>query len=192
LFFVFFWPKIIQKKFGSNKFRLNSTRAFDWCINCHIWLRKNIPLFLLRVPPYVQNGPKFIFNQIWQFIHQSKDLVEFSRNVMFLNFFWMIFGLKNPKNKAKIRYFNDVLKFHVFGLKFVKSESFWSFKRLDKMKRKFFLFFLFRVDPVMTQKRKWVMTRTAVMTQVATGSTQNIKKIYFRLIGCSIRDVSIS
>jgi len=37
----FFWPDINSKKFKNNIFRLNSTRAIDWCINCHIWMIKN-------------------------------------------------------------------------------------------------------------------------------------------------------
>ena len=45
LFFRFFWPEITSKKFKSNKFRLNSTRAIDWCMNFHIWVRKNFRIF---------------------------------------------------------------------------------------------------------------------------------------------------
>jgi hypothetical protein len=51
-----------------------------------------------------KNGQKFFLNQIRQFIHQSKALVEYSRNMLLRNFFWVIFGLKKPKNSVKIRY----------------------------------------------------------------------------------------
>jgi hypothetical protein len=37
----------------------------------------------------------------------------------------LIFCLKKPKNKVKIRYFNDVFKFHDSSLKLVKSEGFF-------------------------------------------------------------------
>jgi hypothetical protein len=30
-----FWPYISSKFFINNIIRLNSTRAIDWCINCH-------------------------------------------------------------------------------------------------------------------------------------------------------------
>ena len=43
-FLRFFWPEITSKKFKSNIFRLNSTRAIDWCMNCHISISQ---LFLL-------------------------------------------------------------------------------------------------------------------------------------------------
>jgi hypothetical protein len=36
LFLGFFWADTTQKKFGNNIFRPNSTRAIDWCVNCHI------------------------------------------------------------------------------------------------------------------------------------------------------------
>jgi hypothetical protein len=45
-FLRFFWADTTQKNFGNNIFRLNSTRAIDWCMNCHIWLRKNFGPFL--------------------------------------------------------------------------------------------------------------------------------------------------
>jgi hypothetical protein len=31
-------------------FRLSSTRAIDWCMNCHIWMRKNFRLFFGKGP----------------------------------------------------------------------------------------------------------------------------------------------
>ena len=50
-FLRFFWPEITLKKFKSNIFRLNSTRAIDWCMNCHIWMKKNVRLFFGKGPP---------------------------------------------------------------------------------------------------------------------------------------------
>jgi hypothetical protein len=32
-----FRPKITQKKFGNSTFLIISTKAIDWCMNCHIW-----------------------------------------------------------------------------------------------------------------------------------------------------------
>ena len=102
-FLRFFWPEITSKKFKSNIFRLNSTRAIDWCINCHIWLRKKFySIFTIRGDPYQKKSRKFFLMHIWQFIHQSIALVDFSRNVLFLNFFELISGQKNPKNSVKI------------------------------------------------------------------------------------------
>jgi len=44
-FLGFFWPEITLKKFKSNIFRLNSTRAIDWCMNCRIWMKKKFSTF---------------------------------------------------------------------------------------------------------------------------------------------------
>jgi hypothetical protein len=40
MFLRFFCPDINTKKFKNNIFRLNSTRAIDWCMNLLIWMRK--------------------------------------------------------------------------------------------------------------------------------------------------------
>jgi hypothetical protein len=40
LFLGFFWSAISSKNFRNNIFRLNSTRAIDWCMNYHAWLGK--------------------------------------------------------------------------------------------------------------------------------------------------------
>ena len=52
--FVFrlFLAKNHSKKIGSNTFRLNSTGAFEWCINCYIWLKINFGQFLPIRDPY--------------------------------------------------------------------------------------------------------------------------------------------
>ena len=57
-FLRFFWPEITSKKFKSNIFRLNSTRAIDWCMNCHIWMRKKFRLFF-GGSVYGENRVKF-------------------------------------------------------------------------------------------------------------------------------------
>jgi hypothetical protein len=61
LFLRFFWQEITSKKFKSNIFRLNSTRAIDWCMNCHISLRKNFGQFLPNRwgDPYHKKKSKF-------------------------------------------------------------------------------------------------------------------------------------
>ena len=52
-FLRFFWPEITSKIFESNIFRLNLIRAIDWCMNCHIWMRKIFVLFFSkRGDPY--------------------------------------------------------------------------------------------------------------------------------------------
>jgi hypothetical protein len=45
LFLGFFKPKITQKIFGNRIFLINSIRAFDWCMNCQILLRKKFGAF---------------------------------------------------------------------------------------------------------------------------------------------------
>ncbi len=64
--------------------------------------KKNFDFFLVRVPPYVENWPKFFFIQIWQFIHHWIALVEFTRNQLFLESFILITGPKYPKNRILI------------------------------------------------------------------------------------------
>jgi hypothetical protein len=59
-----------------------------------------------------------------QFIHQSIALNEFSRNMLLLNFFEVKSGQKILKTMLKYLFLNDVLKYHVLGLKSVKKEGF--------------------------------------------------------------------
>ena len=68
LFLGFFWPDINSKKFKNITFRLNSTRAIDWCMNCHIWLRKYFRHFFDKGPPFGENSAK-IFSQPNMTIH---------------------------------------------------------------------------------------------------------------------------
>ncbi len=125
LFWEFFWLDINSKKFKNIIFRLNSTRAFDWCINCHIWIRKKFySIFTIREDPYQKKSRKFFLTQLWQFIHQSKALVEFSRNMIFLNFFELISSQKNSQNSVKIRLFIGRFKKSYFWSKITKK---WSF-----------------------------------------------------------------
>jgi hypothetical protein len=44
--------------------------------------------------------------------------------MLLLNFFEVISGQKNLKNNVKDIFLNDVLKYHVLGLKSVKNEGF--------------------------------------------------------------------
>ncbi len=73
--------------FKNNRIRLNSTRAFDWCINYHTWYKKKIRFFLVRVPPFgKKKGLTFFFpgKTIYTPI-ESPDGVE-KRNDDFKNF----------------------------------------------------------------------------------------------------------
>ncbi len=85
----------------NNIIRLNSTRAIDWCINCHVWLKKKFDFFLvifLKISRLHQKKSRiFFFNQTWQFIHQSIALVEFSRIMLFIKKFGLIYGQKCKK-----------------------------------------------------------------------------------------------
>ena len=54
-------PNTSYKKFKNNTNRLNLSRAFDWCMNCHILTRKNFgPLFDVRGDPYHKKVKKNI------------------------------------------------------------------------------------------------------------------------------------
>jgi hypothetical protein len=75
---------------------------------------------LVRVPPYGENTAKIFFRPGIQFIHQSKALVEFSQNMLFLKFFELISGQKNPKNSDKIFLFKGRFKKSCFGPKICK------------------------------------------------------------------------
>ena len=43
--FLHFWPYISSNFFINNIIRLNSTRAIDWCINCHVLFKKKFNFF---------------------------------------------------------------------------------------------------------------------------------------------------
>ncbi len=49
--------------------------------------------------PSQKKSQIFSHNQIWQFIHQSKALVELSRNMLFIKLFELIYGQKIQKNR---------------------------------------------------------------------------------------------
>jgi hypothetical protein len=69
-FLAFFWPKFTKNVTGEgSKFE----KIFDF--------------FFDKGTPFGQNVPNFFLNQIRQFIHQSKALVKFSRNMLLPNFF---------------------------------------------------------------------------------------------------------
>jgi hypothetical protein len=66
-FLRFFWPEITSKNF------INSTRAFDWCMNCHIWMRKIFRFFFdAYFHPFGENRVKF-FSHPNMTIHTSID-----------------------------------------------------------------------------------------------------------------------
>ena len=101
--FVLFWPKIIQKKFKSNKFRLNSTRAFDWYINCHIWLKINFGPFLpIRGDPYQKKVEIFGHDPIFYFGH---DPIFFLGHDRFGP--WQIWVMTGPGHDRKIKLDHD-------------------------------------------------------------------------------------
>ena len=41
-----FGPNIAINISKNNIIRINSTKAFDWCMNCNIWIKKNFGQFL--------------------------------------------------------------------------------------------------------------------------------------------------
>jgi hypothetical protein len=73
--------------------------------------------------PIGQKLTKIFFNKKGQSLHQSKALVEFSRNMLLLNFFEVL-AKKILKTMLKYIFLNDVVKYHVLDLKSVKNEGF--------------------------------------------------------------------
>jgi hypothetical protein len=71
-FLRFFLADITSNIFKSNIFLIDSTRAFDWCINCHIWMREKFRLFLVRVPPYGENRVKFFFSSRYKILYTNR------------------------------------------------------------------------------------------------------------------------
>jgi hypothetical protein len=57
-------------------------------------------------------------------MHQSKALVEFIQNKLFLKMFALISFHKIPKTVLKYVFLKDVSKNHVLGLKLMKSDRF--------------------------------------------------------------------
>ena len=83
-------------------FMINSTRAFDWFMNCHMWLRKSFGSFCRLMGTLTKKQSK-IFSHPDMRIYRA--FVELIRNMLFLIFFTVIFGLKKTKNRVKIRNF---------------------------------------------------------------------------------------
>ena len=124
-----------MNKYWNSRFRTNMTWAFDWCMNCHISMRKNFGPFLPnRGDPYHKKSPNFFLIEIWKFIHQSKARVEFSRNMLLLNFFEVISGQKNLKNYVKICLFKWSFEISCFGTKISKK---WRFLIILKAENHF-------------------------------------------------------
>ena len=60
----FFGPGITLNILENNIFQIYSIRAFDWCVNCHTSIKKNVDLFFVRVPPCGQNGLNFFYIEV--------------------------------------------------------------------------------------------------------------------------------
>ncbi len=80
LIFRLFLARNHFKKFKNIIFRLNSTKAFDWFITCHILMRKKIySLFTIRGGPLLKKKSKIFIVQIWKFIHHQY-ILNFLKN----------------------------------------------------------------------------------------------------------------
>ena len=124
--FMLFLCRYQSKKMWKQHFSTKLDKVYRVVYELSYLVKKKIlTFFLVRVSPVGLNAPNFFLNKIWQFIHQSKALIELMRNILFPNIFWVIFGLKNPKNSVKISLFKDVLKNQVLGPKTVKINCFW-------------------------------------------------------------------
>jgi len=96
--------------------------------------KKILQNFHYKGGPLPKKSRKFFLNQIWQFIPQSIALVEFSRNMLLLNFFEVISGQKNLKNHVKIRLFKRRFEISCFGSKISKK---WRFLIILKAENHF-------------------------------------------------------
>ena len=96
----------------------------DWVIFC--W-----DLFFFN--PYVKNGPKYFFIETWQYIHQSKALVEFRRFQLLLKSFRVFLVEKYSKNSEKIWIFSNLLQ-NRQKVKIVKRWKSWKAKIIKKSK----------------------------------------------------------
>ena len=89
MFLGYFWPDITSKKFKNNIFRLNSTRAIDWCINCHLKVRKKIySIFHYKGGPLPKKSRTF-FSARYDNLYINRY-----QSMWILNFFEVIFGQK--------------------------------------------------------------------------------------------------
>ncbi len=86
LFFKYFWPNTRYKKIKNNSNRLNFSRAFDWCMNCHILMKKNFGPFLAKGGPFMQKKIlKIIFGALrelylrksWKIFASAIEKIEF-------------------------------------------------------------------------------------------------------------------
>jgi hypothetical protein len=60
-FLGFIEQEIALNNFLKNIFLINSIRAFDWCVNCHIWKKTFFLSFLtIRGDPYLNNRNFFL------------------------------------------------------------------------------------------------------------------------------------
>ena len=61
-FWSFFEPDFKINNSWNNMFQINSIRAFDWCMNCHIMVKYFFSIFLMkRGDPYQKNIKNFFF-----------------------------------------------------------------------------------------------------------------------------------
>ena len=96
-------------------------KSKSWLDFWMTWLDFSLKKWLsAQVCPYHKKSQNFFLNKIWQFIHQSKARVEFSRNLLLLNFFEVISGQKNLKNHVKICLFKWSFEISCFGIKISK------------------------------------------------------------------------
>ncbi len=77
-------------------------------------MRKILDFFFGKGPPFSENRVKIFSHPDIAFIHPSIVLVEFSRNLLFLNFFEVKSAQNNSKNSVKIRLFIGRFKKIVF------------------------------------------------------------------------------
>ena len=60
-FWSLFEPDFKINNFKNNMFRMNSIRAFDWCMNCHIWMNIFFSLFWIKGGTLTKKKLKIFF-----------------------------------------------------------------------------------------------------------------------------------
>jgi hypothetical protein len=91
-------------------------------------------IFLVRVPPYVKNWPKYFFIETWQFKHHSKALVEFRRFLLLLKSFRVFWVEKYSKIVKKYEFLTFFTKSSKSGKTSFLYQKLWCWIR----KRSFF------------------------------------------------------
>jgi hypothetical protein len=114
--------------FLDNIIWLNLTRAFDWCINCYIWMEKYLALFSpKRWNPY-QKKSNIFFSSRYNNLHTNRKPLSSLVEINVLKIVWIDICSKNCLKTNFSSFYKKFLKNHVLTLNY----RFW----LNKLRKK--------------------------------------------------------